>query len=631
MRPLVLGTAGHIDHGKTALVRALTGQDPDRLPEEKRRGITIDLGFAHLPLAGFEYAVVDVPGHESLVRNMLAGASGIDVVLLVVAADEGVMPQTREHLAIMELLAVRQAVVAITKADLVTDEWLELVCDDVRAVLASSRFALAPLVPVSAVTGSGLPRLRDELASAAARCPARSREDIFRMPIDRVFTLRGTGTVVTGTVWSGRVRSDSMLRALPTDLAVRVRGLHRHGAAADEAGAGERVALALALPRETLQRGITLVDHPGWQPASNLTVELSLLADAPPLRVRQRVRLHLGTSEVLARCASFGDQSLGPGKSAWVQLRLEAPVVARTGDRFVIRSYSPVRTIAGGIVAEPAAPRRKRIEPATMELLEQVVRGPARVIAAVGLAGPGGVPTGSLPLLTGMSPGRLQPPWPDDVHAAGDRLFPAAASRDLREQLLAAIDAFHRNHPLEPGPSREELRRSASPGTSQALLEHLIGRLLADGRVASDGAALFLPGFQPNPTPEHQQLADQLLAILAAAGLAAPRVAELPPALRDHPDFHPVARYLMRRGTVVALAHDHLADPAALDAAAASLASAFREHPRQSASRLKEVLGLTRKHLIPLLEYFDRAGVTRRDGDDRTAGTGLRTTSDESG
>jgi selenocysteine-specific elongation factor len=630
MRRLVLGTAGHIDHGKTALVRALTGQDTDRLPEEKRRGITIDLGFAHLVLPACEYGVVDVPGHESLVRNMLAGASGIDLMLLVIAADEGVMPQTREHLAIMELLAVRAAVVAITKVDMVDPEWLELVCDEVRTELGHYRFAAAPIVPVSAVTGMGLERLRAELGAAAANCPDRTATDLFRLPIDRVFTVRGTGTVVTGTVWSGQVGHDSVLRALPAGIPVRARGLQRHGAPAQRAGAGERIALAVAVPRAALRRGDTLVDHPAWQPATNLTTHLSVLPDAPPLRRRQRVRVHLGTSEVLARCATFGVEALGPGETAWVQLRLEQPVVARAGDRFVIRSYSPVHTIAGGIVAEPAAYRRKQLDHTTAGLLEAILRGPDRVAAAVRLAGREGLPAAALPVVTGLSPITLEQGLSGDVYAAGDRLFPAAGISNLRERLLAAVRDYHHAHPLEPGISREELRRAA-PDTPTPLLEQLVAALLAEGHLAGDRAALSISEFQPSPSPEQQRLANALESILQQAGLAAPRLAELPPDLRDHRDLLTLARHLVHERRIIALAHDHFVHPAAVQQAAVKLERAFAEHPRQSASNLKEVLGVTRKHLIPLLEYFDRIGLTRRDGDDRVAGAGLRTTSGEGG
>jgi len=628
MRHLVLGTAGHIDHGKTALIRALTGQDTDRLPEEKRRGITIDLGFAHLQLARCEYAVVDVPGHESLVRNMLAGASGMDVVLLVVAADEGVMPQTREHLAIMRQLAVREVVVAITKCDLVTPDWLELVTEDIRTEL--QRFGTrAPLIPVSAVSGEGLPRLREELAAAADSCPLRPAEDLFRLPVDRVFTVRGTGTVVTGTIWSGQVGRDALLRALPEDIPVRVRGLQRHGKSADQARAGERVALAVALPRTALQRGSTLVDHEAWRTTTIITVELDLLPDAAPIKNRTRVRLHLGTREVMARVNCYGEE-LKPGETGWGQLRLEGPVVSRAGDRFVLRSYSPVRTIGGGAVAEPVAPRRKRLTSETVGLLEKMLRGGDPITAAVRLADGGGVATEALPVLTGATPTSLRPPFPQGVYPAGDQLFPAALALALGNRLEKALAAYHLDHPLAVGMSREELRRAAPEVPSQ-LVDRVLSDLARDAIVKAAGASYALAQFRPEPTASQQHLSETLLRLLSEAGRTPPWFSELPPEIRDHPDLEAVAQHLVRQGAAIALAHDHLADPAAIATARSALATSFGEQARQSASRLKEVLGVTRKHLIPLLEYFDRIGVTSRDGDERVAGPKLGSGSGEGG
>ncbi|HSJ12947.1 MAG TPA: selenocysteine-specific translation elongation factor, partial [Longimicrobiales bacterium] len=554
-RRLVLGTAGHIDHGKTALVRALTGIDTDRLPEEKRRGISIDLGFAHLPLeAGLDLAVVDVPGHESLVRNMLAGATGIDIVLLVIAADEGIMPQTREHLAIMELLEVGSAVVALTKVDRVEADWLELVIDDVRRTLAGSRYADAPLVPVSAVTGQGLSGLRAALVGAAATAAGRTRTDLLRLPIDRVFTVRGTGTVVTGTIWSGAVRSDAVLRALPGDLRVRVRGLQRHGSAGTEAGAGERVALAVAVEREQIARGMTLVDGDAWQASLLLTLRVQVLAEAGvPLRARQRVRFHLGTAEVLGRITPLEGPAIEPGASGWAQLRLEKPVVARAGDRFVIRHYSPVRTIAGGAVVETVAPRRKRCGAALDDDLRAILGGGAAgALAAVRLAGAEGLEAARLPI---ASPGA---PPPDGlpgeaVFQAGDRLFAAERATRLRDTLVAAVRRVHERRPLELGIEREELRRAGAPEPA-ALVDGVLRELLAKGMLLARGSTVAAPDFEPTLDADQEALATRVAASLATAGLAAPRLAELPEPLRSDPDLPGVVRRMVAEGRLVALA-----------------------------------------------------------------------------
>ncbi|HEY0304241.1 MAG TPA: selenocysteine-specific translation elongation factor, partial [Longimicrobiales bacterium] len=378
MKQLILGTAGHIDHGKTSLVKALTGIDTDRLPEEKARGITIDLGFAHLQLEDMNVGIVDVPGHEGLIRNMLAGATGFDAVLLVVAADEGVMPQTREHIAIAKLLDVQRVVVAITKADVVDPEWLELVRADVDTFVRAE-LGKVPVVPVSSVTGAGLPELRQALSAQLREAAERAEKDIFRMPIDRVFTVHGTGTVVTGTVWSGRASRQDMLRLLPSNRAVRVRGVQTHGAAIDAGGAGERAAFALSgVDRSDVSRGDALVDGGAWRAAHTITARIQMLP-AYSLTQRQRVRIHLGTAEVLARVVLLTKE--------WVQLRLEAPLVARARDRFVIRSYSPVATIGGGQVAELER-FRKRLSDGDVGLLTRILDDgePGRILAAIHLA-----------------------------------------------------------------------------------------------------------------------------------------------------------------------------------------------------------------------------------------------------
>ncbi|MYJ16997.1 MAG: selenocysteine-specific translation elongation factor, partial [Gemmatimonadetes bacterium] len=359
MRRLILGTAGHIDHGKTALVQALTGVDTDRLAEEKRRGITIDLGFAELPVSDdLAFGVVDVPGHESFIRNMLAGATGMDLVLLVVSADEATMPQTREHLAIVRLLGVERVVVALSRIDLVEEEWLELALDDVRELLAGTPYADAPIVPTSAVTGAGLDELRAALAREGGRARARLDADIVRLPVDRVFTVRGTGTVVTGTLWSGSLSLDQRIRLEPGGLAARVRGLEVHGRSVRTARAGERTAVALAgsrVGREAVGRGQVVVGADPWVAADRVTARIELLPDtAWGIERGQRVRVHLGTSEVMARVFLLDCAEIVAGEVAWAQLRLEAPLVARTRDHVVLRSYSPMTTIGGGIVAEPS-------------------------------------------------------------------------------------------------------------------------------------------------------------------------------------------------------------------------------------------------------------------------------------
>nr|MBA3403146.1 selenocysteine-specific translation elongation factor [Gemmatimonadaceae bacterium] len=364
---MILGTAGHIDHGKTTLVKVLTGVDTDRLPEEKRRGITIDLGFAPLVIDGAgTIGIVDVPGHEAFIRTMLAGASGIDIALLVIAADESVMPQTREHLDILSLLGVEQLIVAITKSDLVADEWMALVLDDVEMLLAPTSFRASRTVPVSARTGEGIAELRRAISDAAVRIPSRGHDnDLFRMPIDRVFTIRGTGTVATGTIWSGSVSRDAALILRPGDRAVRVRGVQTHGAAVVTANAGERAAVALAgCELADVARGSVLVGDSAWIGTSEIEAEIELAADSPRVSSRTRLRFHLGTADVGCRLA--GARTIGGTEMAArarVRIVFDEPLVSRGGDRFVLRYPSPPSTIGGGRVVDPYPPKRRRLEP----------------------------------------------------------------------------------------------------------------------------------------------------------------------------------------------------------------------------------------------------------------------------
>jgi selenocysteine-specific elongation factor len=619
-RRLVLGTAGHIDHGKTALVRALTGVDTDRLPEEKRRGITIDLGFARLELpGGVELGIVDVPGHEAFVRNMLAGATGIDLMLLVVAADEGVMPQTREHLAIIELLGIRRGVVALTKADLADDEWTELVHDDVRQLLAPTPLAEVPIVPVSARTGAGLDLLRERLADAAEQGVSRSADDLFRMPIDRVFTIRGTGTVVTGTVWSGALRRDAQLRIEPAGFMARVRGLQHHGAECDEIRAGERAAVALAgIDRHTLTRGDCLVSS-GWTPSRILTVELAALRDAAaPLVGRQRVRVHLGTGEVLARVA-LPDGELLPGDTGLAQLRLEQPLLCRAGDRFVIRSYSPVHTIAGGVVLEPCAPKRKRLtEPLRAALL--ALREPdRRLTALLELAGRHGVRRVDVPVLSGLPPGRAAALAAGDpaVAIVEDRLVAAPHLMHCRDALLQRLDEFHGASPLETGIDREVLRRHVAADGGTPLFDVVFQNLLSSGVISTSGSTVARAGFQPAPTAAEQALLDRICNALDACGLEPPELHELPAELAGRTDLPVMLRLLEREGRIVRLAPARWASAAAVSAAVSALRTQIVAGQSVGMSDLKDILGLTRKHLIPLLEHLDRTGVTTRVGETR--------------
>jgi selenocysteine-specific elongation factor len=609
---VILGTAGHVDHGKTALVRALTGVDTDRLAEEKRRGITIELGFAPLILPGGEIiGVVDVPGHEAFVRTMLAGASGVDLALLVVAGDEGVMPQTREHLEILRLLGTQAGVVAITKVDLVDDEWLALVEQDLRDTLRGSPLATAPFVRTSVVSGAGIAALRDALQQAAGVLPARTGDDIFRMPIDRAFTVRGTGTVVTGTVWSGTLERDAQVTVLPGGMRARVRGIEMHGDGAAVARPATRAAVALAgVELHEVHRGAVLVHGEGWGSAAVLTAEVSLLESAPSaLGPRQKVRFHLGTSELSARVVVAGG-ALAPGERRPARVVLSSPVVARAGDRFVLRSGAPLATIGGGVVHDPL-PARKRVRP-----WPRIVHAPAeRLAMLLALEGGGGLDLRALPVRIGTSPREadlLVEAVGERVVRIGDRIHGSDDLAAVRVRVLEFVDEFHQREPLEPGAPLHLLRSRL--GLGGAMADAVLGAAQADGVLRVAGAVAARPDWTPVLAGEHSRLAASVAAILTASGREPPSVAEL--AERANGPVVPVLRYLQRSGSVVQVEGDRYYDPAVLEGMIADLRGALSDGARTPGA-LREALGLSRKFLIPFLEYCDRQGITDRAGDGR--------------
>jgi selenocysteine-specific elongation factor len=621
---MILGTAGHIDHGKTTLVRALTGVDTDRLPEEKRRGITIDLGFAPLVLEGVgTLGIVDVPGHEAFVRTMVAGATGIHLAMLVVAGDEGVMPQTREHLAVLSLLAVRGGVVALTKCDLVDDDWLALVEEDVRAALAGSALERAPIVRVSATNGDGLPALRRALAEEALRLPQLHENDLFRLPIDRAFTVRGTGSVVTGTVWSGSADRDATLRLLPADHTVRVRGLQAHGHAVDRVNEGERAAIALHGAEFTeLARGAVLVEGGAWRSSRVMRADVTLLPDAPtPLGSRRWVRLHLGTAEVGARLVGL-EGAVVPDATTSVRIVLDHPLVARAGDRFVLRDASPARTIGGGMVTDPVAPPRARPWP-----LE--ARTPSHLLQRLlDEAGNRGVAVHELPVRLGVSPSRI-----GEIVArhggwqVGGRLVGAKARAALDEDVLGTVREHHAAYPLEPGIQLQLLRsRLKAP---EEVATTAVDGLQARGAIVVEQGIVRLPGFSPRLSAAEAATGQRLLAALDAAGHEPPSLDELGSALQLSPAILvTIARHLAREGSLVAVEPARYYRSHTVDALVTRLRAGMSDDAGYGPSELRELLGFSRKFLIPFLEYCDRVGITRRDLEGkRRLVTGARTIS----
>jgi selenocysteine-specific elongation factor len=627
VRHVVVGTAGHIDHGKSSLVLALTGIDPDRLKEEKERGITIDIGFAHLELGeGLTLGIVDVPGHERFVKNMLAGVGGIDLVMLVIAADEGVMPQTREHLAICQLLRIPRGLVVLTKADLAEPEWRELVQEDVRSFLAGTFLAGAPILQVSAKTGEGLPALRETLADLARAVPARGLDATFRLPIDRVFTIRGFGTVVTGTVAAGRLALDERVEVYPRELQAKVRGIQTHGQPVPTAVAGQRAAVNLqGVERAAIERGDVL-SLPGLlQPTYMLDATCELLPDAPaPLRTRQRVRFHIGTSEVMARVHLAEGATLEPGQTGHVQLRLEAPVVALPGDRYVIRRYSPMVTIGGGELLD-VAPRKARRSAAragplgTLETSEAV----AILEAHIERVGGGGIRTPELRARTPFGPETLQALLQDLV--ARGRVFivdrewyvHAGAAERLRQAAEAALAAFHAREPLKAGMSKEELRTRLG-GLEERVFLALLDRFAAAGVLVVDRDKVRRAGHAVRLTPQQQATSDRIEAEFRAAGVAPPTLDEAFAKVGvSGPAAQAIAQLLVDGRRLVRIREGLYFHAEPLQDAVSRVSAFLRERQAITPQEIKDLLGISRKYAIPLLEWLDAQRLTVRVGDKR--------------
>ena len=621
-RRFVVGTAGHIDHGKTALVKALTGVDTDRWEEEKRRGITIDLGFAPLPLTGdgdLQASVVDVPGHEGFVKNMLAGATGIDVALLVIAADEGVMPQTEEHLAIVELLGVRRGVPVLTKRDLVDDEWIGMVRTEVTERLKASRVQWAPPVAVSALTGEGLDELRSVLAAVAVDLPERPAADLFRLPIDRVFAVAGAGTVVTGSTWSGTVAVGESVRVLPLDREARVRSIEVHGESAQRAAPGRRTALALVgVDKAELDRGDVAVTGPGWAATTTLDVVLELLPAArKPLAVRTRIRVHLGTAEVLGRVAQV--RSIAPGETGLARLLLERPLVARGGDRFVVRSFSPVTTIGGGVVLDPFPPKRPRVSERGLSAQQPPHERLARLVEGAGL---GGVALRDVPVRLGSLPDAVTGIIDlagKGVLRSGDFLVARRALSAEVERLAGLVAAHHHAHPLDAGLSLQALR-AAVTASGELVAGPILDLLIEQGvkKLAFEvaGAVVRRPGWKATLQSHAGDSGSRLVRRLAAARWQVPTVAELQQEFTDLA-VPPLLAHLAREGGVEQVDQERYAAKPALEEFRRTLETALQEMGRATPAQLRDRTGLTRKYLIPLLEWADRQGITKRQGDAR--------------
>ena len=610
MTNIIVGTAGHIDHGKTTLVRALTGIDTDRLEEEKRRGISIDLGFAHLTHGGVRFGFVDVPGHERFIKNMLAGAGGIDVVMLVIGADESIKPQTREHFEICRLLGVRHGLIALTKADTVDPELVELVKLETADFVAGSFLEGAPIIPVSGITGLGLPELRDALASLAARVEGRSSIGPCRLPIDRSFTLHGFGTVVTGTLVAGTLKPEDEVELHPTGRRLRVRGVQVHGGLVPQAGAGQRTAVNLAAIEATeITRGMTLTPPDLFTPTRVIDCVFDLLHSAIPLKHRAPIHFHSGTAEVEGQVRMLrGTDPLQPGTRGYLRVYLKEPLLLLPGDRFIARMFSPVVTIGGGVVLDNAPVLRMR-KPVVLERLPLLENAPlVRRLALFASEDETGSTIQSLTARTGSAPEAILAAAPRaELVLLKDRLVPRASIDAAVRQLRESLALFHKQNPLLPG-----MPRAASP-----LPASLLEAALAAGKdLVAEGELLRLATHRLQLKAEEDEAAAKIEALFRKGGLAVPALSDvLAQSGLDANRSRNLLQLLLRDGRLVRVSPELIFHHDAIHSLRELLAAHKGE--RFAVPEFKEWTGISRKYAIPLLEYLDRERVTRRENERR--------------
>ncbi|HWI65679.1 MAG TPA: selenocysteine-specific translation elongation factor [Symbiobacteriaceae bacterium] len=626
MKHVIIGTAGHVDHGKSALIRALTGVETDRFPEEKERGISIDIGFAQFVLpTGRRAAVIDVPGHERFIKNMLAGITGIDLVLLVVAADEGVMPQTREHLDILRLLEIKQGVIVLTKRDLVDADMLELVAEDVRDAVKGTFLEKAPVVPVSSVTREGLDELVKLLDSMLEVTEAKDVTAFARLPIDRAFVRPGFGTVVTGTLVGGTIREGDKLELLPLGLEVRVRGIQVHGEKRDAAEAGQRTAINLAgIERSDVVRGHVLCAPGFLKSTTSFAARLHILESWPKeVKHGVQVHLHTGTTEMLARVLLLEGETILPGETGYVQIKTEEPLVVGRGDHYVIRSYSPVHTMGGGVVVEPHANYKKsQAGEAVAELKVKETGGLAGVLAeTLARAGMTPVSVAELAKRSGIPPETISAELPSlqqDVRVLeGGLLIHRRGLGTFRAGVTEQLEAFYRQFPLRVGPAKEEVRRKLNiPGKE-------FTALLAASEAAGDLAVLrervVLPGRTIQLNAGQARIADGILQATTEAGYNPLTIAELKDRFKAK-DTEELIVHLTEQGQVVRVGEDMIVSGPVLEEAARRTREFLKANGKIGVSDFRDLLGTTRKYALPLLEWMDEQKITRRAGDERLPG-----------
>ena len=621
MRHVILGTAGHIDHGKSSLVKALTGIDPDRLKEEKDRGITIDIGFADLayPQEGLTVGIVDVPGHEKLISNMLAGAGGIDLVLMVIAADEGIMPQSREHLAICDLLKIKAGLIVITKADLVEQEWLGLITDEIKDFVKGTFLERADIIPVSSKTGENLDSLKESIKDLALTIAPKTSEGIFRLPIDRVFTLKGFGTVVTGTAISGMIAVDTPVEILPAGIITKVRGLHSHGKAIQKAYAGQRIAINLqGVEKDDLQRGDVAVAPSRFIPTRTLDLFLELLKNVPVLKNRSLVHFYAGTAETVARVILYEREELKAGESCFCQFRLQAPVIAMKGDRYIIRRFSPLETLGGGEVLDPSPVRRKRKDGIEDLVILHTGRLDQKLALKIEKAGPTGISAHTLQGWISADLSAIR----NAVHGlleAGviikheDILIHKHAFELLNDKVRNLLVTFHKEHPLKPGMPKEETRTLLN--IDPRLFNYLLTSLKD---VTVDKDLLRLQNFRVALSGAAEGHKTMIIDLLTKGEFQPPTKAEMSETLKmDQKQVTDILNILAKQRAVVRVNESIYLSAAAYDKMITALKMFFAKKPELTVAEFRDLLNTSRKFALPFLEHLDAARVTLRLGDAR--------------
>ena len=629
MKQIVLGTAGHIDHGKTSLIKALTGIDTDRLKEEKARGITIELGFAHLELPGGELlGIVDVPGHEKFVKNMVAGATGIDLVALVIAADEGVMPQTREHLDICELLKIQHGLIVLTKIDMVDSDWLELVREDINEYMANTFLADAPIVEVSSVTGEGLKDLIQILDKLVQKIPERDLGHFFRLPIDRVFSMKGFGTVITGTTISGKIRTGDETTIYPLGINSKIRGLQVHNREMNEIRSGLRTAVNLqGIERAKIQRGNILASRDSLRTTYMVDVSLDLLSSAPrKLKNRAKVRFHSGTSEIISTVVLLDRDELDPGETCFAQIRLNEPTALLRDDRYVLRSYSPIRTIGGGRALNTLPRKKKRFSEAVLSEMNLLFSGDLNEIIEYFVSSGRfrGVEQKELPFLTNTGKKKL------DETLKGlkaqkkiilyDKERGVLIHRDFfkkaRDEILDTLTRYHKKFPLKEGLAKEELRSRTAGAANAKLFNHLISQLVREGAVVQDKELVHLKDHQVTLAQDQEKIRRELEKIYTKSRLQPPYFQEIKEKFPGNTGAE-VLEVMVKEGGILKVKEDFYFHRKAIDELKSELIDFLDRNGEITTPQFKEMTGASRKYTIPLIEYFDRTQVTVRVGDTR--------------